>query len=103
MLLSMRSWLSPTTSPRQCTIFPISLELASCWDLRVAETSGHIAALEESEDDLKMTWAPIVDITRDTRWGCVSQGMGEDTFLAQEIGRILVSAMQESIPVIIIR
>ncbi|WP_406704851.1 beta-glucosidase BglX [Sodalis sp.] len=82
----------------QRTIFPISLGLASSWDLQAVATSGRIAAFEGSEDGLNMTWAPMVDITRDPRWGRVSEGLGEDTFLTQEIGRTLVSAIQGKHP-----
>lgn len=82
----------------QRTIFPISLGLAASWDLQAVATSGRIAAHEGSEDGLNMTWAPMVDITRDPRWGRVSEGLGEDTFLTGEIGRTLVSAIQGKNP-----
>lgn len=78
----------------QRTIFPISLGLASSWNLDAVATSGRIAALEGSEDGLNLTWAPMVDITRDPRWGRVSEGLGEDTFLTSAIGRTLVEAIQ---------
>lgn len=82
----------------QRTIFPISLGLASSWDMDAVATSARIAAFEGSEDGLNMTWAPMVDITRDPRWGRVSEGVGEDTFLTAEIGRVMVAAFQGKNP-----
>ncbi|KAA9000609.1 beta-glucosidase BglX [Affinibrenneria salicis] len=82
----------------QRTIFPISLGVASSWDRDAIALSGRIAALEASEDGLNMTWAPMVDITRDPRWGRVSEGFGEDTWLTSEIARILVKAYQGDDP-----
>ncbi len=82
----------------QRTVFPISLGLASSWNLDAVATSGRIAAYEGSEDGLNMTWAPMVDITRDPRWGRVSEGLGEDTFLTSEIGRVLVQSIQGKNP-----
>ncbi|NDL62843.1 beta-glucosidase BglX [Acerihabitans arboris] len=82
----------------QRTIFPISLGLASSWNLDAVATSGRIAAFEGSEDGLNMTWAPMVDVTRDPRWGRVSEGLGEDTFLTAEIGRALVQSIQGKNP-----
>ncbi|HEY0209802.1 beta-glucosidase BglX [Acerihabitans sp.] len=82
----------------QRTIFPISLGLASSWNLDAVAVSGRIAAYEGSEDGLNMTWAPMVDVTRDPRWGRVSEGLGEDTFLTSEIGRTLVQSIQGKNP-----
>ncbi len=82
----------------QRTIFPISLGLASSWNLDAVATSGRISAIEGSEDGLNMTWAPMVDISRDPRWGRVSEGLGEDTFLTAEIGRVLVQSIQGKNP-----
>ena len=82
----------------QRTIFPISLGLASSWNLDAVATSGRIAAYEGSEDGLNMTWAPMVDISRDPRWGRVSEGFGEDTFLSSEMGRVMVESLQGKDP-----
>ena len=51
------------------TIFPISLALASSWDLDAIALSGRVSAIEASADGLDLTFAPMVDITRDPRWG----------------------------------
>jgi beta-glucosidase len=76
------------------TIFPIGLGLASSWDLEAIATSGRVSAIEASADGLDMTFAPMVDITRDPRWGRTSEGFGEDPYLVSEIARTLVKAYQ---------
>ncbi|MEQ9878631.1 beta-glucosidase BglX [Pectobacterium aroidearum] len=78
----------------QRTIFPIALGLASSWDMNAIEKSARVAAYEATEDGLNMTWAPMVDITRDPRWGRVSEGFGEDTWLTSKIAGVVVKAFQ---------
>jgi len=78
----------------QRTLFPIGLGLASTWDLQAIATSARIAALEASADGLDMTFAPMVDIGRDPRWGRISEGFGEDTFLASRAAATVTSALQ---------
>lgn len=78
----------------QRTIFPIALGLASSWDMSAIEKSARVAAYEATEDGLNMTWAPMVDITRDPRWGRVSEGFGEDTWLTSKIAGVVVKAFQ---------
>ncbi|UGA52680.1 MULTISPECIES: beta-glucosidase BglX [Dickeya] len=78
----------------QRTVFPIGLGLASSWDMGAVALSAKIAAYEATEDGLNMTWAPMVDITRDPRWGRVSEGFGEDTYLTSEIARVMVKGFQ---------
>src|SRR5690606_36817879 len=51
------------------TTFPIGLGLASSWDMRAVATAGRVAAIEASADGLDMTFAPMVDLARDPRWG----------------------------------
>lgn len=80
------------------TIFPISLGLASTWDLNAIATSGRISAIEASSDGLDMTFAPMVDISRDPRWGRTSEGFGEDPYLVSEIARTMVHAYQGASP-----
>ncbi len=80
------------------TIFPIGLGLASSWDLDTIATSGRIQAIEASADGLDMTFAPMVDISRDPRWGRTSEGFGEDPHLVSEIARTMVQAYQGKSP-----
>jgi beta-glucosidase len=82
----------------QRTIFPISMGLASSWDLDAIALSGRISAVEASADGLNMTFSPMVDISRDPRWGRNSEGFGEDTYLTSRIGATLVKAYQGSDP-----
>nr|NMN91265.1 beta-glucosidase [Brenneria salicis ATCC 15712 = DSM 30166]RBP58114.1 beta-glucosidase [Brenneria salicis ATCC 15712 = DSM 30166] len=78
----------------QRTIFPIALGLASSWDMAAIARNARVAAYEATEDGLNMTWAPMVDITRDPRWGRVSEGFGEDTWLTSKIAGVVVNAFQ---------
>ncbi|KGD85235.1 beta-glucosidase [Pantoea sp. PNA 14-12] len=82
----------------QRTIFPIPLALASSWDLDAVKEVGRISAYEAADDGLNMTWAPMVDVSREPRWGRVSEGFGEDTYLTSEMGRTMVKAMQGKSP-----
>ena len=82
----------------QRTVFPISLGLASSFDLDAVKTVGRISAYEAADDGLNMTWAPMVDVTRDPRWGRGSEGFGEDTYLTAMMGKTMVEAMQGKSP-----
>ncbi len=82
----------------QRTIFPIPLALASNWDLDAVNEVGRISAYEAADDGLNMTWAPMVDVSREPRWGRVSEGFGEDTYLTSAMGRTMVQAMQGKSP-----
>src|SRR5215213_3862298 len=62
------------------TIFPIPLAEASSWDPALAERSAAIAAQEANNAGLRWTFAPMVDIARDPRWGRITEGAGEDPF-----------------------
>src|SRR6185503_6978538 len=63
------------------TIFPVPLAEASTWDPAAAERSARIAAREASAHGVAWTFAPMVDIARDPRWGRIVEGSGEDPFL----------------------
>ena len=82
----------------QRTVFPISLGLASSFNLAAVNTVGRVSAYEAADDGLNMTWAPMVDVSRDPRWGRASEGFGEDTFLTTEMGVAMVKAMQGNSP-----
>nr|WP_267343528.1 beta-glucosidase BglX [Gilliamella sp. B3468] len=77
------------------TVFPINLGIASSWDRNVIGKVAEVSADEATSDGLNITWAPMVDITRDPRWGRVSEGFGEDPYLTSEAGRIFVEKMQK--------
>ena len=80
------------------TIFPISLALASSWDMDAIGLSGRIAAREASADSIDLTFAPMVDIARDPRWGRTSEGFGEDTYRVSRIAKVMVQAYQGASP-----
>ena len=76
------------------TIFPISLGEAASWDLEAIERAARIAATEAAAEGIHWTFAPMVDIARDPRWGRISEGAGEDVFLASAIARARVRGFQ---------
>lgn len=76
------------------TTFPIPLGLSCTWDLEAIEQSARIAATEASADGICWTFSPMVDITRDPRWGRVSEGNGEDPYLGAQIARAMVKGYQ---------
>lgn len=76
------------------TMFPIPLGLSCTWDLKAIEESARIAAVEASADGISWTFSPMVDITRDPRWGRVSEGSGEDPFLGSLIAQAMVRGYQ---------
>ncbi|MFK3910163.1 beta-glucosidase BglX [Pseudomonas monteilii] len=76
------------------TVFPISLGLAATWDLGAVAQVGRVSAQEAAADSIDMTFAPMVDIARDPRWGRTSEGFGEDTYLTSQMGRTLVQSLQ---------
>ncbi|WP_109694160.1 beta-glucosidase BglX [Chitinophaga deserti] len=76
------------------TIFPIPLGEACTWDLPLMEKTARIAAEEASADGLHWTYSPMVDIARDPRWGRVAEGVGEDTWLGEQIARVKVRGYQ---------
>ncbi|MGY4523668.1 beta-glucosidase [Pseudomonas sp. TE21394] len=76
------------------TIFPINLGQAASWDLQAIAKSAHSAAREATADGLDMTFAPVLDLSRDPRWGRMSEGYGEDTYLVTSIARTVIPALQ---------
>ncbi len=82
----------------QRTIFPIPLGLAASWDLDAVSEVGRVSAYEAADDGLNMTWAPMVDVSREPRWGRISEGFGEDTWLTSQMGSTMVKAMQGKSP-----
>ncbi len=76
------------------TIFPINLGLSASWDLKMIEESSRIAAEEASAEGIHWTFAPMVDISREPRWGRISEGAGEDVFLANKIAKAYVKGFQ---------
>ena len=76
------------------TISPIPLAEAASWDLEAIRKSAEIAAAEASASGLNWTFAPMVDISRDARWGRVMEGAGEDPYLGSQIAMARVRGFQ---------
>ncbi|MGB3006441.1 MAG: glycoside hydrolase family 3 N-terminal domain-containing protein [Chitinophagaceae bacterium] len=76
------------------TTFPIPLAEACSWDLDAIQQTARIAATEASASGIHWTFAPMVDIARDPRWGRVMEGAGEDTYLGSKIAYARVKGFQ---------
>lgn len=76
------------------TLFPIPLAESASWDLDAIETSARVAAIEASAVGINWTFAPMVDISRDARWGRVMEGAGEDTYLGSKVAAARVKGFQ---------
>src|SRR5438128_3188027 len=76
------------------TILPVPLAEASSWDPAVAERSASIAAAEARSAGVHWTFAPMVDIARDARWGRIVEGSGEDPYLGASMARARVRGFQ---------
>ena len=76
------------------TTFPIPLGLSSSWDMEMIEKTARVAATEASADGINWTFSPMVDISRDPRWGRVSEGNGEDPYLGSKIAVAMVNGYQ---------
>jgi beta-glucosidase len=80
------------------TIFPVPLALASSWDVALVERVQTIAAREASAVGIRWTFAPMLDIARDPRWGRIVEGAGEDPFLAARMAAAHVRGFQGQDP-----
>jgi len=76
------------------TIFPIPLGQSASWDADLIEQAARVAAHEAFADGIRWTFAPMVDITRDPRWGRVAEGLGEDPYLAGILAAAMVRGFQ---------
>ncbi|MPL86632.1 Beta-glucosidase BoGH3B [bioreactor metagenome] len=76
------------------SVFPIPLGLSCSWDMDLIEQSARIAAIEASADGICWTFSPMVDLSRDPRWGRVAEGSGEDPFLGGEVAKAMVRGYQ---------
>ncbi|MCK9159792.1 MAG: glycoside hydrolase family 3 C-terminal domain-containing protein [Bacteroidaceae bacterium] len=76
------------------TIFPIPLGQAATFDPFVVEKSARIAAIEASSVGIRWTFAPMIDIARDPRWGRIAEGCGEDPYLTSVMGAAMVKGFQ---------
>ena len=76
------------------TIFPVPLGETASWDMEAAERSAQIAALESVAEGVNWTFSPMIDISRDARWGRIMEGSGEDPFLTSKVAVAKVKGYQ---------
>src|SRR5690606_28754534 len=76
------------------TLFPIPLGLSATWDMELIEKTARVAATEASADGINWAFSPMVDISRDPRWGRISEGSGEDTYLGSLFAAAMVRGLQ---------
>ncbi|QKX19067.1 glycoside hydrolase family 3 C-terminal domain-containing protein [Microbulbifer sp. YPW1] len=76
------------------TIFPIPLGQAASWNPELIKNGARIAALEASADGIRWTFAPMIDISRDPRWGRIAETLGEDPYLTSILGVAMVEGFQ---------
>lgn len=76
------------------TIFPIPLGQAASFDPQVAEDGARVAAVEASSVGIRWTFAPMIDVSRDPRWGRIAESCGEDTYLSSVMGAAMVKGFQ---------
>jgi beta-glucosidase len=80
------------------TMFPIPLALAASWDMELVETTSAIAAHEAYSQGIHWTFAPMLDICRDARWGRIAESPGEDPYLASKLAVAYIRGFQGSSP-----
>ena len=76
------------------TTFPIPLGSASSWDMELLKQTAQVAAKEATADGINWNFSPMVDVSRDPRWGRVAEGAGEDAYLGSQIARAMVEGYQ---------
>ena len=76
------------------TITPIPIAEAASWNLDAIQASAQVAAKEASASGINWTFAPMVDVSRDARWGRVMEGAGEDPYLGSKIARARITGFQ---------
>jgi beta-glucosidase len=76
------------------TIFPIPIGQAASWDTELVREAAHLAAREATAEGIRWTFAPMLDITRDPRWGRIAETLGEDPYLAGVLGAAIIRGFQ---------
>lgn len=78
------------------TIFPIPLGQAATFNPQIVERGARVAAVEASADGIRWTFAPMIDISRDPRWGRIAESCGEDPYLTSVMGTAMIKGFQGS-------
>jgi len=76
------------------TVFPLPLALACSWDMALVRRTARAAAIEAAADRIALAWAPMLDVTRDARWGRCAESPGEDPLLGAAFGIAMVEGLQ---------
>ncbi|GHU72077.1 beta-glucosidase [Bacteroidia bacterium] len=76
------------------TIFPVPLGQAASWNPQIAENGSRVAAVEAASVGIRWTFAPMLDVSRDQRWGRIVEGLGEDPVLASRLGAAMIKGFQ---------
>ena len=76
------------------TIFPLPLGLACSWDMDLVRRTARVAAAEAASEGIALTWAPMLDVTRDARWGRCAESPGEDPLLGSAFGAAMIEGFQ---------
>jgi len=76
------------------TIFPIPLGQAASWNPEVVEAGARVAAEEASSVGIRWTFAPMIDVSRDPRWGRIAESLGEDPYLTSVMGVAMIQGFQ---------
>lgn len=76
------------------TIFPVNLGLSATWDPQLVEKAAHISAVEATVSGVTINNAPMIDVCRDPRWGRITEGVGEDPYLASVMAKAFVKGFQ---------
>ncbi len=76
------------------TVMPIPLGMAASWDTEMVKTAMSVSAEEAASEGVHWTFAPMIDISRDPRWGRIAESCGEDTYLASEMAVAMVKGFQ---------
>jgi len=76
------------------TMMPIPLGQAASWNMDLIEKGARISAVEAARDGIQWTFAPMIDLTRDPRWGRIAESPGEDPYLGAEVGKAMIRGFQ---------
>jgi beta-glucosidase len=76
------------------TMMPIPLGQAASWNMELIEKGARVSAVEAARDGIRWTFAPMIDLTRDPRWGRIAESPGEDPFLGGEVGKAMIRGFQ---------
>ncbi|WP_205727984.1 beta-glucosidase BglX [Flammeovirga pectinis] len=76
------------------TIFPIPLGQAASWNSELVERGANVAGIEAYEEGINWTFAPMIDVSRDPRWGRIAESLGEDPYLTSVLGAAMVKGFQ---------